>query len=100
MGIVPGGVFINANSAVEVTDVPATNGGIHAIDNVLVPSDLDVDGFLAQCLATDPPVPAPTTPLTPAPQPEPQSEPSPSPTTKSRKKSKKRSEKKRSVGPG
>merc|ERR1712238_105876 len=66
-------------------DVPATNGVIHAIDNVLVPPGLDVPGFLETCQATDPPVVAPTTPLTPAPQPE----PTPSPTKKSRKRSKK-----------
>jgi len=83
--IIPGGVFINENSAVEMTDVLATNGVIHAIDKVLVPPGLDVPGFLTKCLATDPPVPAPTTPLTPAPQPE----PTPSPTTKSSKRSKK-----------
>merc|ERR1712238_168011 len=83
--IIPGGVFINENSAVEMTDVLATNGVIHAIDNVLVPPDLDVPGFLETCQATDPPVVAPTTPLTPAPQPE----PTPSPTKKSRKRSKK-----------
>merc|ERR1719491_676379 len=93
--IIPGGVFINENSAVEGTDVLATNGVIHAIDTVLVPPGLDVPGFLTKCLATDPPVPAPTTPLTPAPQPE----PTPSPTTKSSKKSKKGSAKKRSFGP-
>merc|ERR1712238_498248 len=83
--IIPGGVFINENSAVEMTDVLATNGVIHAIDNVLVPPGLDVPGFLETCQATDPPVVAPTTPLTPAPQPE----PTPSPTKKSRKRSKK-----------
>merc|ERR1712238_477354 len=83
--IIPGGVFINENSAVEMTDVLATNGVIHAIDNVLVPSGLDVPGFLETCQATDPPVVAPTTPLTPAPQ----LEPTPSPTKKSRKRSKK-----------
>merc|ERR1712161_22092 len=60
--IIPGGVFINENSAVEMTDVLATNGVIHAIDNVLVPPGLDVPGFLETCQATDPPVVAPTTP--------------------------------------
>ena len=52
--IIPGDVFINENSAVEVTDVPATNGVIHAIDNVLVPPGLDVAGFLTKCLAIRP----------------------------------------------
>merc|ERR1712238_468502 len=93
--IIPGGVIINDSSAVTLADVLATNGVIHAIDKVLIPPGLDVEGFLEVCLATDPPVPAPTTPLTPAPQPE----PTPSPTTKSSKKSKKGSAKKRSFGP-
>merc|ERR1712238_220272 len=84
-------VFINAKSAVEVTDVLATNGVIHAIDTVLVPPGLDVTGFLEMCQATDPPVPAPTTPLTLAPQPEPTPARTPSPTTKSSKKGRSRS---------
>jgi len=91
---ISGGVFINENSQVEVADVMATNGVIHAIDNVLVPPGTDVQGFLAMCLATDPPVPAPTTPATdppvPAPTPEPTPEPTPSPTTKSQKSSSKK----------
>merc|ERR1712238_466371 len=80
-------VVINEKSAVEVKDDTdtATNGVIYGIDTVLVPPSWDVAEFLETCQATDPPVPAPTTPLTPAPQPE----PTPSPTTKSRKGSKK-----------
>jgi len=96
--IIPGGVLINENVAVEVPNVPASNGVIHAIDSVLVPPGLDVTGFLEACLATDPPVPAPITPLTPAPQPDPQPEPTPSPTTK-KSKSGKGGPKKRSFGP-
>merc|ERR1712161_18111 len=69
--ILPGGVLINEYVAVEVPNVPASNGVIHAIDNVLVPPGLDVTALREACLATDPPVLAPITPLTPAPQPEP-----------------------------
>eukprot|EP00751_Fragilariopsis_kerguelensis_P043207 CAMPEP_0171004176 /NCGR_PEP_ID=MMETSP0736-20130129/17436_1 /TAXON_ID=186038 /ORGANISM="Fragilariopsis kerguelensis, Strain L26-C5" /LENGTH=79 /DNA_ID=CAMNT_0011433281 /DNA_START=12 /DNA_END=248 /DNA_ORIENTATION=+ len=58
-------VSINEYSQVEVANVMATNGVIHAIDTVLLPPDVDVAGFLDMCLATDPPEP------TPAPQPEP-----------------------------
>merc|ERR1712238_3911 len=79
-------VFINEKSAVEVKDDTATNGVIYGIDTVLVPPGLDVPGFLETCQATDPPVPAPTTPLTLAPQPEPTPARTPSPTTKSTKK--------------
>merc|ERR1711935_1006305 len=64
---------------VQITDVMATNGVIHAINNVLIPPDVDVVGFLDMCLATDPPEP------TPAPQPEPT--PEPTMFTKSSKKS-------------
>jgi len=92
--IIPGGVIINDSSAVTLADVLATNGVIHAIDNVLVPPGLDVTAFREACLATDPPVPAPITPLTPAPQPE----PTRSPTTK-KSKSGKGGPKKRSFGP-
>merc|ERR1712021_314391 len=64
-------VSINQYSQVEVANVMATNGVIHAIDTVLLPPDVDVAGFLDMCLATDPPEP------TPAPQPEPTPEPTP-----------------------
>merc|ERR1712238_319799 len=84
-------VFINEKSAVEVKDDTATNGVIYGIDTVLVPPGLDVPGFLETCQATDPPVPAPTTPLTLAPQPEPTPARTPSPTTKSSKKGRSRS---------
>merc|ERR1711865_563266 len=66
------------------------NGVIYGIDTVLVPPGLDVPGFLETCQATDPPVPAPTTPLTLAPQPEPTPARTPSPTTKSSKKGRSR----------
>merc|ERR1712238_191868 len=56
-------VVINDKDSSSVgLDVPATNGVIHAIDNVLVPPGLDVPGFLETCQATNPPVVAPTTP--------------------------------------
>ena len=64
-------IYINDDSLVVAADVMATNGVIHAIDEVLIPPDVDVNGFLNMCLATDPPVPAPVKPATPAPQPEP-----------------------------
>jgi len=73
-------VIINngpGGAVVQAANVMATNGVIHAIDTVLIPPGLDVAGFLNMCLATDPPVPAPTTPNTPAPQPEPTPEPTP-----------------------
>jgi len=57
---IPGGVIINDNSAVTLTNVLATNGVIHAIDKVLIPPGLDVEEFLEVCLATDPPTNAPT----------------------------------------
>merc|ERR1712238_472727 len=98
INIISGGVFINGNSAVEGPDVPATNGVIHVIDTVLVPPGLDVTGFLETCLATDPPVPAPTTPLTLAPQPEPTPARTPSPTTKSSKKGRSRKPRRGVVG--
>merc|ERR1712238_232459 len=90
-------VFINEKSAVEVKDDTATNGVIYGIDTVLVPPGLDVPGFLETCQATDPPVPAPTTPLTLAPQPEPTPARTPSPTTKSSKKGRSRSTSRRSA---
>jgi len=43
-----GGVKIN-NSTVIVPDVLASNGVIHVIDQVLVPSDVDVAAFLDTC---------------------------------------------------
>jgi len=55
-----GSVFINENSRVEVADVMATNGVIHAIDNVLIPPGFDPTAFLDTCLAQEPtPVPTP-----------------------------------------
>lgn len=58
-----GTVSIN-DSTVIIPDVPATNGVIHAIDSVLVPDSIDVDAFLAGCLAMSPaPAPAPATPI-------------------------------------
>ena len=59
INILDGGVVINENSAVVMSNVLANNGVIHAIDNVLIPPGLDVAGFLAECVATDPPVPEP-----------------------------------------
>merc|ERR1719491_527220 len=59
INILAGGVVINENSAVVMSNVLANNGVIHAIDNVLIPPGLDVAGFLAECVATDPPVPEP-----------------------------------------
>jgi len=76
--IIPGGGVVikykddmDATTPVSLADVMATNGVIHAIDNVLIPPGLDVEGLLEECMATDPP------------------EPTPSPTTKSSKRSKK-----------
>merc|ERR1712238_432260 len=63
-------VVINDKDSSSVgLDVPATNGVIHAIDNVLIPPGFSAPEFLEACLATDPPVAAPTTPAptTPAP---------------------------------
>mmetsp|Transcript_37572 Transcript_37572/g.42027 ORF Transcript_37572/g.42027 Transcript_37572/m.42027 type:complete len:121 (+) Transcript_37572:2974-3336(+) len=73
---------------VQITDVMATNGVIHAINNVLIPPDVDVAGFLDMCLATDPPVPAPTTAPQPEPTPEPTPELTPEPTPKPTRSSK------------
>jgi len=42
------GVKIN-NSVVSAVDVEATNGVIHVLDSVLVPSDIDINAFLASC---------------------------------------------------
>jgi len=42
------GVKIN-DSVVSTVDVGATNGVIHVIDSVLVPSDIDIDAFLVSC---------------------------------------------------
>jgi len=71
---------------VQITDVMATNGVIHAINNVLIPPDVDVAGFLDMCLATDPPepTPAPQPEPTPAPTPELTPEPTPKPTRSSK----------------
>mmetsp|Transcript_27506 Transcript_27506/g.31528 ORF Transcript_27506/g.31528 Transcript_27506/m.31528 type:complete len:673 (-) Transcript_27506:168-2186(-) len=71
---------------VQITDVMATNGVIHAIDTVLLPPDVDVAGFLDMCLATDPPepTPAPQPEPTPAPTPELTPEPTPKPTRSSK----------------
>merc|ERR1712238_281867 len=66
--IIPGvfltpGIFINADvpatSAVVVTNVLATNGVIHAIDSVLLPPGLDVEGFLATSCPVPSPAPSP-----------------------------------------
>lgn len=40
-------LVINGNATVIAADVEASNGVVHVIDNVLVPSDLDVEGILA-----------------------------------------------------
>mmetsp|Transcript_47839 Transcript_47839/g.54186 ORF Transcript_47839/g.54186 Transcript_47839/m.54186 type:complete len:963 (-) Transcript_47839:112-3000(-) len=71
---------------VQITDVMATNGVIHAINNVLIPPDVDMVGFLDMCLATDPPepTPAPQPEPTPAPTPELTPEPTPKPTRSSK----------------
>jgi len=49
------GVMIN-DSTVFLADVRATNGVIHAIDQVLVPLDVDVTAFLETC--SDDPTPS------------------------------------------
>jgi len=67
---------------VEITDVMATNGVIHAINNVLIPPDVNVEEFLDMCLATDPPTFEPTIPT-----------PEPTTFTKSSKKSTDKSKK-------
>ena len=51
INILAGGVVINENSAVVMSNVLANNGVIHAIDKVLIPPGLDVAGFLAECVA-------------------------------------------------
>jgi len=66
-----GSVVINGNSKVEVADVMARNGVIHAIDRVLAPPNMDFEAFLEMCLAT------------------PTLEPTPVPTPRSKKSSKK-----------
>jgi len=38
-------------STVILADVEASNGVIHVIDSVLVPDDVDIEGFLASCMA-------------------------------------------------
>merc|ERR1712238_441157 len=57
-----GTVTINENSIVQLANVMATNGVIHAIDRVLVPPDLNIQEFLETCTAppTDAPTDAPT----------------------------------------
>jgi len=42
------GVKIN-DSVVSAVDVKASNGVIHVLDSVLIPSDIDVDSFLTSC---------------------------------------------------
>merc|ERR1712085_85518 len=54
-----GTVTINDNSMVETANVMATNGVIHAIDQVLVPPGLNIAEFLETC--SNPPTPSPTT---------------------------------------
>jgi uncharacterized surface protein with fasciclin (FAS1) repeats len=43
-----GGVTVNGASVVQA-DVPASNGVVHVVDQVLVPSDLDVSKLKATC---------------------------------------------------
>lgn len=47
-----GNLFVN-ESQVIIPDVEATNGVIHAIDNVLIPQSLDVDALLATGIETE-----------------------------------------------
>merc|ERR1712028_321606 len=47
-----GTVMIN-DAHVVIPDVDTTNGVVHAIDAVLVPSSVDVTAFLATCPAVD-----------------------------------------------
>jgi len=59
---IDGTVTIEDNSffypMVEMANVMATNGVIHAIDRVLIPPGLYIDGFLETC--SNPPTPSPT----------------------------------------
>jgi len=45
------GVVLNDGPTVIIADVPASNGVIHAIDDVLVPPSIDVAAFLETCPA-------------------------------------------------
>mmetsp|Transcript_13317 Transcript_13317/g.15265 ORF Transcript_13317/g.15265 Transcript_13317/m.15265 type:complete len:350 (+) Transcript_13317:72-1121(+) len=45
------GIKIN-NSRIIFPDVITTNGVIHAIDSVLIPADMDINGFLKSCDST------------------------------------------------
>jgi len=54
-------VVINLNSEVVQPDMIASNGIGHGINRVLIPSDFNVEQFLAACLATGTPTSAPGT---------------------------------------
>ena len=46
--VVNGGVVVNDKVNITKTDLPASNGVIHVIDQVLVPSDLDLSTLVSK----------------------------------------------------
>jgi len=71
------GIRVDEANVVEPFDVAATNGVVHTIDSVLIPSNVDLPSFTSS--PTDPPVTSSPTKKSPAPTPPAPTLPAPTP---------------------